>query len=157
MGAVETEGVNQMNQIEAYWQHFCELEGMQNIRYKEAFQFGEKADWLAGLVVDGTKTATCSSYPLYELEGENLPEIGDYQIVLNSQDKPVAIIQSYSIEIYPFKKVPVDFALAEGEGTYEAWKEAHVAFFSRELSIQGLEFTEEMLTVCDCFKKVYPK
>ncbi|MEK4385507.1 ASCH domain-containing protein [Solibacillus sp. FSL W7-1464] len=146
-----------MNQIEAYWQYFCNSEGMKNIHYKEAFQFGEKADWLAGLVLDGVKGATCSSFPLYELEGERLPEIGDYQIVLNSQDDPVAIIQSYSIEIYPFNEVPVDFALAEGEGTYAEWKEAHVAFFSRELSEQGLEFTEEMLTVCDRFKKVFPK
>ena len=157
MGTVETKGVRQMNQIEAYWRYFCVSEGMKNIRYKEAFQFGEKADWLAGLVVDGTKTATCSSYPLYELEGENLPEVGDYQIVLNSLDVPVAIIQSYSIDVYPFNEVPVDFALAEGEGTYEEWKEAHVAFFSRELSEHGLEFTEEMLTVCDRFKKVFPK
>ncbi|MCM3721824.1 MULTISPECIES: ASCH domain-containing protein [Solibacillus] len=146
-----------MNQIEAYWQRFCESEGLQNIRYKEAFQFGEKADWLAELVVDGVKRATCSSFPLYELEEESLPEVGDYQIVLNSHDEPVAIIQSYSIEIYPFNEVPVDFALAEGEGTYEEWKEAHVAFFSRELSKLGLEFTEEMLTVCDRFKKVFPK
>ena len=146
-----------MNQIEAYWQHFCESEGMQDIHYKEAFQFGEKADWLAGLVVDGVKGATCSSFPLYELEEESLPEIGDYQIVLNSQGVPVAIIQSYSIEIYPFNEVPVDFALAGGEGTYEEWKEAHVAFFSRELSGKGLEFTEDMLTVCDRFKKVFPK
>lgn len=157
MGAVETKGVKQMNNIEAFWQHYCDSEGMENIRYKEAFQFGEKADWLAGLVEEGTKTATCSSFPLYEREGESLPEIGDYQIVLNSKDEPVAIIQSYSIEIYPFNEVPVDFALAEGEGTYEEWKEAHVAFFSRELSAQGLEFTEEMLTVCDRFKKVFPK
>ncbi|MFL0581838.1 ASCH domain-containing protein [Solibacillus silvestris] len=146
-----------MNKIEAYWQHYCDSEGMENIRYKEAFQFGEKADWLAGLVEEGTKTATCSSFPLYEREGESLPEIGDYQIVLNSQDEPVAIIQSYSVEIYPFNEVPVGFALAEGEGTYEEWKEAHVAFFNRELSAQGLEFTEEMLTVCDRFKKVFPK
>ena len=108
-----------MNNIESFWQHYCDSEGMENIRYKEAFQFGEKADWLAGLVEEGTKTATCSSFPLYEREGESLPEIGDYQIVLNSKDEPVAIIQSYSIEIYPFNEVPVDFALAEGEGTYE--------------------------------------
>ena len=82
-----------MNNIEAYWQQFCELEGLQHIRYTEAFQFGEKADWLASLVIAGTKTATCSSFPLYELEKEPLPKVGDYQIVLNSKDEPVAIIK----------------------------------------------------------------
>lgn len=146
-----------MNKIEQYWQQFCALEGLQNIRFTEAFQFGEKADWLASLVVGGTKTATCSSHPLYEIEGEALPAVGDYQIVLNSHDEPVAIIKSTSIEIYPFNEVPVDFALAEGEGTYEEWKEAHIAFFGRLLPDYNLQFTEEMLTVCDRFEKVYPK
>lgn len=146
-----------MNKIDTYWQQYCEMEGLSNIRYKEAFQFGEKADWLASLVVAGTKTATCSSFPLYELEGEALPKVGDYQIVLNSQDEPVAIIKTYSIEVYPFNEVPVDFALAEGEGSYEEWKEAHIAFFGRILPEYELTFTEEMLTVCDRFEKVYPK
>ena len=146
-----------MNKIDAYWQHFCEVEGLRDIHYKEAFQFGEKPDWLASLVVEGTKTATCSSYPLYALDGEALPEVGDYQIVLNSKDEPVAIIKSYSIEIYPFKEVPIDFALAEGEGTYEEWKQAHIAFFSRLMPAYDLQFTEDMLVVCDRFERVYPK
>ena len=146
-----------MDAIEAYWQTFCDAENLHTIRYKEAFQFGAKADWLASLVVDGTKTATCSSYPLYALENEALPQVGDYQIVLNSQNEPVAIIQSYAIDIYPFKDVPEDFALAEGEGTYEEWKAAHIQFFGDILPQYDLAFTEEMLTVCDRFKKVYPK
>lgn len=146
-----------MNQIESFWQRYCELEGLEGVRYTEAFQFGEKADWLASLVVNGTKTATCSSYPLYEIEGDPLPKVGDHQIVLDSQNQPVAIIKSYAIDIYPFNKVPVGFALAEGEGTYDEWKKAHIAFFGRTLPQYGLVFTEDMLTVCDRFEKVYPK
>ncbi|MGE7021805.1 ASCH domain-containing protein [Solibacillus cecembensis] len=146
-----------MNNIDAYWQHFCEQEDLQNIRYTEAFQFGEKADWLASLVLDGTKRATCSSYPLYEVEGDKLPVVGDYQIILNSKDEPVAIIKTYSIEIYPFKNVPVDFALQEGAGTYEEWKQAHIAFFDRILPEYDMAFTEDMLVVCDRFERVYPK
>lgn len=146
-----------MNQIESFWQRYCELEGLEGVRYTEAFQFGEKADWLASLVVNRTKTATCSSYPLYEIEGDPLPKVGDHQIVLDSQNQPVAIIKSYAIDIYPFNKVPVDFALSEGEGTYDEWKKAHIAFFGRTLPQYGLVFTEDMLTVCDRFEKVYPK
>lgn len=146
-----------MNQIESFWQRYCELKGLEGVRYTEAFQFGEKAEWLASLVVNGTKTATCSSYPLYEIEGDPLPKVGDHQIVLDSQNQPVAIIKSYAIDIYLFNKVPVGFALAEGEGTYDEWKKAHIAFFGRTLSQYGLVFTEDMLTVCDRFEKVYPK
>lgn len=146
-----------MNKIDPYWQQFCEEEALGNIQYKEAFQFGEKADWLASLVIEGIKTATCSSYPLYEIEGEALPAVGDYQIVLNSQNDPVAIIKSYSIEICPFKEVPVDFALAEGEGKYEDWKQAHISFFTGILDEYNMPFSEDMLVVCDRFEKVYPK
>lgn len=53
--------------------------------------------------------------------------------------------------------MPVKFALSEGEGTYEEWYALHVEFFGELLPQYGLTFTEEMLTVCDSFEKVYPK
>ena len=62
-----------------------------------------------------------------------MPKVGDYQIILNSQDVPVAIIQSTHIAVYPFKDVPVEFALSEGQGTYEQWKKVHIQFFSQLL------------------------
>lgn len=53
--------------------------------------------------------------------------------------------------------MPVDFALAEGEGTYEQWKEVHIALFGDILLECNLEFSGETLTVCDRFENVYPK
>ena len=66
-----------------------------------AWQFGENPDYLAQLVVEGVKTATCSAYELYEVEGEPLPRIGDYSIILNSKDEPVCIIQTVDVQIMP--------------------------------------------------------
>ena len=146
-----------MNLIDQYWHDFCSATNIEGVQYKDAFQFGEKADWLAQLVVDGKKTATCSSFPLYELENEPLPKAGQYSIVLNSEDTPVAIIQLESVEVYPLNEVPKDFALAEGEGTYEQWWEAHVNFFTEDLKAYGLTFTPDMLAVCERFKVVYSK
>jgi uncharacterized protein YhfF len=145
-----------MNKIEQYWQEFCKQENLKDIQYKEAFQFGEKADWLADLVVTGKKTATCSSYQLYEIENEPLPKKGDYSIVLNSENTPVAIIQVESVDIYPLNVVSEDFALAEGEGTYMEWWDAHVNFFKEDLKRYNLTFTPEMKAVCERFRKVYP-
>ena len=82
-----------MNKVDTYWQEFCEQEGLKDVQYRDAFQFGVMADWLADLVAEGKKTATCSSYPIYEIEGEPLPQVGEYSIILNSDDEPVAIIQ----------------------------------------------------------------
>lgn len=157
MGKSSIKGVITMNKIEAFWQNYCKIECLENIRYTETLQFGEKANLLASSVMNETKIATFLSYLLYEIEGNPLPKIGDYQIALNNQNDPLAILKSYAIDIYPFNEVPLDFALAKGEGTYEEWKEVHVAFFNRILPQYNLEFTEDMLTVCTRFEKVYPK
>ena len=145
-----------MNNIEQYWQEFCRKENLGDIQYKEAFQFGEKVDWLAQLVVDGKKTATCSCYELYKIENEPLPKTGEYSIILNSENTPVAIIEVESVEISSFHAVPEDFALAEGEGTYMEWWDAHVNFFTEDLKRYNLMFTRDMQVVCERFRKVYP-
>ena len=146
-----------MNKVDTYWQEFCEQEGLKDVQYRDAFQFGVMADWLADLVAEGKKTATCSSYPIYEIEGEPLPQVGEYSIVLNSDDEPVAIIQETAVDIVPFNEIPEEFALAEGEGDYENWYTGHLEFFTNYLEKFNLQFDETMLTVCERFKKVYPK
>lgn len=39
------------------------------------------------------KTATCSAYDLYHAEGEPIPKVGDYSIILNSDGEAVCIIK----------------------------------------------------------------
>lgn len=48
----------------------------------EAWAFGCEPDFLAKLVLRGQKTATTSSYPLYALENEPLPQVGEYNLSL---------------------------------------------------------------------------
>ena len=145
-----------MNTIQHFWSDFCAKEHLIGIDYKEAFQFGASANWLAQLVVEGKKTATTSGYVFYELEKEEIPKIGEYAIVLNAQDEPVAVIQNQSIEVVPMNEVTEEFALAEGEGDYSYWWNAHEKFFTNELNGHNLEFSPNMLVVCERFKKVYP-
>ena len=52
----------------------------------EVWAFGEAPDKLASLVKDGIKTATCSAYDLYEAEDESLPVVGEYSVILDSQE-----------------------------------------------------------------------
>lgn len=49
-----------------------------------------------------------------------------------------------------------EFAIAEGEGdrTYRDWKEIYTKFLTKELSKVGLEFSEDMMLVCERFKLV---
>lgn len=119
-----------------------------------AWMFGAIPDELAQLVIEGKKTATCSGHIFYELENERLPQVGEYSIILNSDEQPVAMIKIIEVSIVPMNEVSEEFAVAEGEGPYGAWKSAHVEFFTNELQKLGLEFREDMLLVCERFKLI---
>lgn len=146
-----------MDNIHKFWNNFCVVTQQENIKYKDAFQFGVSADWLADLVVEGKKTATTSGYVFYELEKEALPQSGEYYVILNGEEEPVAVIQIQSVEVMPMDEVSEEFALAEGEGDYRFWWDAHEKFFSDLLKEYDKEFSPNMLVVCERFKKVYPK
>ncbi|EOP31365.1 MULTISPECIES: ASCH domain-containing protein [Bacillus] len=121
-----------------------------------AWQFGDSPNYLAQLVIDGIKTATCSCHTFYELENEPLPTTNDYSIILNSQDKPVAIIKTIEVTVTPMNEVSEEFAIAEGEGdcTYNYWRDTHVRFFTKELNEFGFTFSEDMLLVCERFELI---
>ncbi|MFT8323587.1 MAG: ASCH domain-containing protein [Bacillus sp. (in: firmicutes)] len=108
------------------------------------------------LVVEGKKTATTSGFVFYELEREVIPKAGEYYIVLSAQEETVAVIQIQSIEVIPMNEVTEEFALAEGEGDYRFWWDAHERFFTELLKEYNIEFSPNMLVVCERFKKVYP-
>lgn len=146
--------MNEASQL--YWNEYWESQGQEKPQSVSAWQFGDDPDMLAQLVVDGVKTATCSGLIFYEIENVPLPAVGDYSIILNSEDEPLAIIKTVEVTIMPMNEVPEEFAVAEGEGdrTYHYWKETHERFFTKALDDLGLEFSEDMMLVCERFKLV---
>ena len=124
----------------------------------EAWAFGDDADILADLVRRGIKTATASAYPLYELEGEELPQAGEYSIILDTREEAVCIIRTTKVFVTPYREVTAEQAGKEGEGdrSLSYWREVHEAFFRKEMEEAGLTFTEEMGVVCEEFEVVYP-
>lgn len=143
-----------MNQAaQLYWNEYWESRGREKPKSVSSWQFGDDPDYLAKLVIDGVKTATCSGLIFYEKENEPLPSVGDYSVILNSKDEPLAIIKTVEVKKMPMNEVSEDFAIAEGEGdrTYRYWKETHIQFFTKELHELGLEFSEDMILVCERF------
>ena len=124
----------------------------------DAWAFGVSADDLANLVVRGEKTATASAYELYKLENEPLPQAGSFDVILDSQDRAVCIIEITKVSVLPFNQVSADHAFKEGEGdkslTY--WQRVHQEFFTKCLAEAGLEFSSETGVVLEEFRKVYP-
>lgn len=146
-----------MNQLaQMYWDEYWKSQGEEKPTLVSSWPFGANPDHLAQLVIDGVKTATCSALILYELENEPIPSVEEYSVILNSKDQPLAIIKTVDVKIMPMNVVPEDFAIAEGEGdkTYRYWKEVHEEFFTEELANIGLEFSEDMMLVCERFELI---
>lgn len=124
----------------------------------DAWAFGAEPDLLAQLVLDGTKTATASAFDLYELEGEPLPKVGSYDIVLDSQDDAVCIIEITKVSVVPFKDVSAGHAFKEGEGdrSLAYWRQVHEELFTEWLAESHLVFNEDSKIVLEEFRVVYP-
>jgi uncharacterized protein YhfF len=123
----------------------------------EAWKFGAVPDKLAQLVLDGTKQATASLHQLYIETGENIPQVGQYSVILNSKDEAVCIIQATNVQILPFQDVTEEMAFIEGEGdkSLRYWKEVHWAFFQEEAASIGKTFTSDMLVIFETFQLVF--
>ncbi|QTD42563.1 ASCH domain-containing protein [Sporosarcina sp. Te-1] len=138
-----------------YWDAYWGTKERPNV--VSAWMFGDSPDELAQKVLSGKKTATCSAYALYEVQNEPLPQLNEYSIILNSLEEPVAMIKTTDVSLIPFCDVEEEFALAEGEGSYEEWKQIHERYFKEEMGKVGLPFSNEMLLVCERFVLVDDK
>lgn len=124
----------------------------------EAFAFGNSprmADELAALVFAGRKRATASLLAEYRAEGEPLPDVGAFGVVLDGAGRPVALIRTRAVTVVAFRDVDEVFAWEEGEGdrSLRFWRDAHRAFFARS----DPSFSEDSPIVCERFEVVYPR
>lgn len=139
------------------WALFLEKNANLTDEY-EAWAFGDSADELSALVLEGKKTATSSAYDLYAVDGEEIPKVGDYSVILDSEERAVCIIQNISVKTVPFCDVDSEFAAKEGEGdgSLEYWRRVHREFFSGCFSEANLEFNDSISLVLEEFRVVFP-
>ena len=120
------------------------------------FQFGgggTLADELGDLVVQGRKTATCTTLAEYEEKGWPIPKAGDLWVFLDSRGTPIGVIETAWIAIQPVHAVDPQFAYDEGEGdrTLEYWRSAHARYFGG----QGRDLSDDTMLVCERFRLVH--
>lgn len=142
----------------AYWAAF--LAGLPPDRSRDAgytaWAFGDSAAMageLGELVRSGRKTATCSLLWEYEADGEPLPHVGEFSVVLDGDGRPLCIIETTEVTIRPYDEVGADFAAAEGEGdrSLDYWRAAHWRYFSRVCARIGRKPAPDMPLVCERF------
>lgn len=122
-------------------------------RYRNAVQFSfgdspELADELLALVLSGKKTATCGALGVFGPD-EPMPVVGRRDVVLDGRGKPACIVETVAVTEYRFDDVPEDFAVAEGEGSYDDWRAGHITYFTRNGGWSG-----DMMLVCERFRLV---
>ena len=145
---------------ENMWQDYC-LSTNTDINTKhDTWKFcggGEFADQLANLVLSGTKTATASTRISYETEGEELPRVGAYSVILFDNNVAACIIKNVKVSIVPFNQVSAEHAFKEGEDdrSLEKWREVHQRAFTPDYKAIGLDFDENGDCVLEEFEVVY--
>ena len=122
----------------------------------QAWAFGGAPNKLAKLVLQGVKPATCSALALYEYENEAIPQVGDYSVILDSDEQAVCIIRTTRVYITTFDQVSERHAFLEGEGdrSLEYWRRVHEEFFTEELGTIQQEFDSRMKLICEEFEVV---
>jgi uncharacterized protein YhfF len=81
---------------------------------------GPLRDELTALALAGTKTSTASLYIEYEIDGEPLAEPGERDLLVDSEDRPIAIVETISARVIRLADVDDQHAIDEGEGYEDA-------------------------------------
>lgn len=96
---------------------------------------GELRDRLVAAILAGEKTATTGLLREWELEDEPLPTPGERFLVVDSDDRPVAVIETVQAYVLPLGAADDALAHDEGEGfrCVADWRAAHERFWREEV------------------------
>jgi uncharacterized protein YhfF len=114
---------------------------------------GPLRDQLVAAVLAGEKTATSSLRAEYLPSGpDRLPAPGERSVVVDSQHRRVAVIETTEVRVLRIADVDAAFARDEGEGfeTVAAWRVAHERFWAEHFG----PVTDDTLVVAERFRLV---
>ena len=86
---------------------------------------------LVSAVLRGEKIATAGLLVDYERDGEPVPEPGNRYLLVDNDDRGVAVVETTEVRVLRVGDCDLDFARDEGEGfaTVAEWREAHDGFW----------------------------
>jgi uncharacterized protein YhfF len=86
---------------------------------------------LVAAILRGEKTATAGLLVDYQRDGDALPEVGERFLVLDNDDRGVAVIETTEVRVLRVGDCDLEFARSEGEGfeSVADWRAAHDRFW----------------------------
>ena len=124
---------------------------------------GPVRDELTALALAGTKTTTASLLVDFEMEGEALPIVGQRDVLIDSDDRPVAIVENVSCRVVRLGDVDDQHAIDEGEGyanaaefrvTHEAYWNSYLDAYREHLRDPDWVLTDDTMVVLERFRIV---
>jgi uncharacterized protein YhfF len=122
---------------------------------------GPLRDQLVAAILAGEKVSTTGLLEEYRREGTPVGNPGDRDLVVDSEGRGVAVIETTEVEVRRMGDVDLAFAIDEGEGfqTVQAWRDAHVRFFTgaemaAALGEPPVAIDDDTLVVCSRFRLV---
>jgi len=147
-------------EIHDFWEKAKDETGIEGT-FTDAYGIGDTSELkqeLLDLVLGGKKRASTSLVRASEIEGWPLPEVGQYNVILDGSGEPAAVIKTVSVRRCRFKEVDEEHAYWEGEDerTLESYIREHTKYYTRRGEALGFRFTPDMEVVLDRFELVYP-
>ncbi|MEV0986366.1 ASCH domain-containing protein [Streptomyces sp. NPDC049949] len=92
---------------------------------------GPLRDSLVAAVLSGEKTSTTGLLTEYGVVGDPLPVVGERMAVMDSAERPVAVLEVTDVRVLPLAEVDLAHALDEGEGftSVAEWRAAHERYW----------------------------
>ncbi|GAB5051741.1 ASCH domain-containing protein [Pediococcus ethanolidurans] len=146
---------------EKIWTDFSESHHLTNKTFQTRW-FGEQSNSaevqdLTNKILAGDKISTSKPLGYYSSEGEQIPQVGDYYVLLNADMHPVGIIETVVSELVPFFRVSAEHAYneAEGDRTLSDWQERSQTKFTKQMKKYDRTFSTNDPIVCEVIKLVY--
>lgn len=124
---------------------------------------GPLRDELTALALAGRKTTTAGLLVEYEADGETVPVPGQREVLVDSDERPVAVIETVACPVRRLADVDDTHARDEGEGYANAvdFRAAHERFWNgyiddlrARLGDPGFTLSDDTLIVCQRFRIV---
>ena len=98
---------------------------------------GPLRDELTAAALSGAKTTTASLLVDFEIEGEALPKPGQVDVLVDSAERPVALVETLSCRVTRLADVDDQHAIDEGEGYADAaaFRVAHERYWNSYLDV----------------------
>jgi uncharacterized protein YhfF len=122
---------------------------------------GPLRDELTALALAGTKTTTAGLLVEYELDGEAVALPGERSLLVDSQDRPVAVIETIECRVVRLADVDDRHAIDEGEGyasaaefrvAHERYWNGYIDSLRARLGDLSFTLTDDTLIVAERFR-----